>query len=463
MENNQDLTNSEVDFNLIWENAKKIVENETTALTFDVWIRSLVPVGIRGDSLILKSPSVGAKNVILKGHQDKIINAVKECSGFLESIEIVVDDELTDEEQIFFDDPKRKSKQEQPKMVNNKSSHFNPKFTFENYVVGPTNEFTVAAAKAVAENPGGQYNPLFVYGGPGLGKTHILHAIGNQITEEKPELTVVYVTTEEFTNDFIETVSKNELDMNAGFRTKYRTADVLIVDDIHSIIGKPRVQEEFFHTFNALIGANKQIVLSSDKPPKEINPLEDRLKTRFEWGLMTDIGMPEIETRIAILKKKAYIERHIVDDEVLEYIAEAMITSVRELEGYLSRCVFYAGLLKKPKVTLEIATEALKNYITESKATFDSDKILEKVCSYFDVSKNQLLGRDRKKELSYPRQICMYLLDNMLKMPYTSIGKIFGKDHATVIYCKNKVEKLLKTDKHIQMQIKDIKDLCTSK
>lgn len=461
--NNQDLTNFEFDYKQIWDDAKKIVASEISALTYDVWIKALEPIGVRGDALVLKSPSAGAKSVILKSHSERITKAIQETTNYINSFEVVVEDEIN-EEDLFFDDPKKKlPTEEKLTKKNNKSSTFNPKFTFENYVVGPSNEFTVAAAKAVAENPGGQYNPLFIYGGAGLGKTHILHAIGNQIVEQKPELVVVYVTTEQFTNEFIETVSKNELDMNAGFRNKYRNADVLIVDDVQSIIGKPRVQEEFFHTFNALIAANKQIVLSSDRPPKEINPLEDRLKTRFEWGLMTDINIPEIETRIAILKKKSYIERHIVDDDVLEYIAEAMTTSVRELEGYLSRCVFYAGLLKKPKVTLDVATEALKNYITVSKVTFDSDKIIEKVCKYFDVSKNQLLGRDRKKELSYPRQICMYLLDNMLEMPYTSIGKIFGKDHATVIYCKNKVDKLLKTDKLLQTQIKDIKDLCTTK
>ena len=458
---NKETNTTELDYKKIWDNAKKIVASVTSALTYDVWIKALEPIGIRGDALILKSPSAGARSVIQKSHTEKINEAIKEVCPHLNSFEVVVEDEI-EEENLVFDDPKIKPEQ----AVSNKttkSSQFNPKFTFENYVVGPTNEFTVAAAKAVAENPGGQYNPLFIYGGAGLGKTHILHAIGNQLVETKPELTVVYVTTEQFTNEFIETVSKNELDMNTGFRNKYRNADVLIVDDVQSIIGKPRVQEEFFHTFNALISQNKQIVLSSDRPPKEITPLEDRLRTRFEWGLMTDIGVPEIETRIAILKKKTYMERHLVDDDVLVYIAEAMTTSVRELEGYLSRCIFYAGLLKKPKVTLEVAQEALKNYITVSKVSFDSDKIIEKVCKYFDVSKNQLLGKDRKKELSYPRQICMYLLDNMLEMPYTSIGKIFNKDHATVIYCKNKIDKLLKTDKLLQTQVKDIKDLCMSK
>lgn len=458
----KDVTEKELDYRQIWEDAKKIVASETSVFTYDVWIKNLEPIGIRGDSLILKSPSAGARAVIQKSHAEKITRAIQQTTPMLATFEVVIEEEL-EESELFFDDPHDKSKDDFKKSPKSSSSDFNPRFTFDNYVVGPSNEFTVAASKAVAENPGGQYNPLFIYGGAGLGKTHILHAIGNQLVETKPELTVVYVTTEEFTNEFIETVSKNELDMNTGFRNKYRTADVLIVDDVQSIIGKPRVQEEFFHTFNALISQNKQIVLSSDRPPKEITPLEDRLRTRFEWGLMTDIGVPEIETRIAILKRKAYIDRHLVDDSVLHYIAEAMTTSVRELEGYLSRCVFYAGLLKKPRVTLEIAQEALKNYITESKVNFDSEKIIEKVCKYFDVSKNQLLGKDRRKELSYPRQICMYLLDNMLEMPFTSIGRIFNKDHATVIYCKNKIERLEKTDKLLQTQIKDIKDLCQGK
>lgn len=459
--NKEKITN-DLDYKKIWDDAKKIVASKTSVIQYEVWIKALEPIGIRGDALILKSPSAGARNVIQKSHTEKITEAIKSITPHLCAFEVVAEDE-NDESELVFDDPKEKKKSKPQTKKNSNSSIFNPKFTFENFVVGPTNEFTVAAAKAVAETPSGQYNPLFVYGGSGLGKTHILHAIGNQILETKPELTVVYVTTEDFTNEFIETVSKNELDMNTGFRNKYRNVDVLIVDDIHSIIGKPRVQEEFFHTFNALIGQNKQIVLSSDRPPKEITPLEDRLRTRFEWGLITDIGIPEIETRIAILKKKTFIDRHSVDDEVLEYIAEAMTTSVRELEGYLSRCIFYAGLFKKPKVTLDVAQEALKNYITISKVTFDSDKIIEKVCKYFEVSKNQLLGKDRKKELSYPRQICMYLLDNMLGMPNTSIGKIFNKDHATVIYCKNKIDKLLKSDKLLQTQIKDIKDLCMSK
>ncbi|MGN1258809.1 MAG: chromosomal replication initiator protein DnaA [Christensenellales bacterium] len=458
---------TQLNYTEIWDNAKKLIVNKTSALTFDVWIKALEPIGVRGDALILMSKSEGAKSVILKSYSDIITSSIKECTSELSSFELVVEDDEDAKEIISqnekINDELNKKEFLKPKEKYSNNASFNPKFTFDNYVVGPSNEFTVAASKAVAENPGTNYNPLFIYGGVGLGKTHILHAIGNYLLDTKPELNVVYVTTEQFVNEFIETVGKNELDLNTGFRNKYRSADVLMVDDIQSIIGKPRVQEEFFHTFNALTSANKQIILSSDRPPKEINPLEERLRSRFECGLITDIGVPEIETRIAILKKKVIIERHLVDDEVLEYIAEAMTTNVRELEGFLSRCVFYAGLLKKPRVTLDVAKEALKNYITVSKVTFDSDKIVEKVCKYFEISKNQLLGKDRKKELSYARQICMYLLDEMLEMPYTSIGKIFNKDHATVIYCKNKVAKQIKTDKLMQTQVKDIKDLCTSK
>ena len=444
----------------IWEEAKKIIVNKITALTFDMWFNNgLKPLTIRDDELILITKMQGVKAVILKSYYNIVLEAVQEVAIFIKSVQIVVEN---DEDALsLLEETKEKEKTVKQKPKNNSS--FNPKFTFDNYVVGPSNEFTVAAAKAVAENPGTNYNPLFVYGGVGLGKTHILHSIGNHILDNQPDLNVVYVTTEQFVNEFIETVGKNELDLNTGFRNKYRNADVLIVDDVQSIIGKPRVQEEFFHTFNALTSQNKQIVLSSDRPPKEINPLEERLRSRFEWGLITDIGIPEIETRIAILKKKALLERHNVDDQVYEYIAEAMTTNIRELEGFLSRCVFYAGLLKKPRITLEIAQEALKNYITVSQESFDSDKIIEKVCKYFELSKNQLLGKDRKKELSYARQICIYLIDEMLEMPYTSIGKIFNKDHATIIYCKNKVQKLLKTDKLLQTQIKDIQDLCKSK
>lgn len=457
-----DQNNSTIDFRKIWEETKKEISAEVSALTYDVWIKALEPVEIRGNSLILSSPSQGARTVVLKNHKEKIERILRDISPFLSGFEIIVGDNTNILERLEEVSNKKEILPSRDSSIS-KNFSFNPRFTFENYVIGPSNEFTVAAAKAVAENPGTNYNPLFIYGGVGLGKTHLLHAIGNYVSETKPNLNVVYVTIEEFTNEFIETVGKNELNLNTGFRNKYRNADILIVDDIQSIIGKPRVQEEFFHTFNALSGQNKQIIISSDRPPKEITPLEERLRSRFEWGLMTDIGIPEIETRIAILKKKVFIERQLVDDDVLEYIAEAMTTNIREMEGLLSRCVFFAGLMKKPRVTIEVAKDALKNYITDSKSSVDADRIMEQVCKYFGISKNQIIAKDRRKEISYARQICMYLLDEMIGMPYTSIGKLFGKDHSTVIYCKNKVAQDLKSDKNLATQIKDLKIFCMRK
>lgn len=450
---------TEPDFVTIWEDAKVHLQSKISAFEFDMWIKGLEPLMIKDKYLILESKTQGNKAVVLK-KAETIEDALKHASRTVTKFKVVV---AGDEDYDAIKQVKEALDKTLniPKKIKKPESYaFNPRFTFDNYVVGPSNEFTVAAAKAVAEKPGTNYNPLFVYGGVGLGKTHILHAIGNELAEIHPDLNVVYVTTEQFTNEFIETVGKNELNLNSGFRNKYRNADVLIVDDIQSIIGKPRVQEEFFHTFNALIGQNNQIVLSSDRPPKEINPLEERLRSRFECGLITDIGVPEIETRIAILKKKCMIDRHVVDDDVLHYIAEAMTSNIRELEGFLSRCVFSAVLQKKPRVTMEIAKQALKNYAEVTKVNYDSDKILDKVCAYFEITKNQLLGKDRRKELSYARQIAMYLLDELMHLPYTSIGKIFGKDHATVIYCKNKVISELETNKLLQVQIRDLKGLC---
>lgn len=459
------LENNNLNFDIkkVWEETRKLISAEVSALTYDVWIKALEPIDIQENILILSSPSEGAKTVILKNHREKIERCLSETCPSLIGFEIIVGEESKILDRLEEESQKKEKKKSVSKTTTKQSTIFNPKFTFENYVVGPSNEFTVAAAKAVAENPGTNYNPLFIYGGVGLGKTHLLHAIGNHISETKPNLSVVYVTIEEFTNEFIETVRRNELNLNSGFRNKYRNLDILIVDDIQSIIGKPRVQEEFFHTFNALTSQSKQIIISSDRPPKEITPLEERLRSRFEWGLMTDIGIPEMETRVAILKKKVYIERQLVDDDVLTYIAESMTSNIREMEGLLSRCVFYAGLMKKPRVTIEVAKDALKNYVSENKTTIDADRIMEQVCKYFGITRTQITAKDRRKEISYARQICMYLLDELIGMPYTSIGKMFGKDHATVIYCKNKVAQDLKTNKSLAVHIKDLKNMCNKK
>lgn len=449
--------------NDIWEEAKLSIAKDITAISFDVWIKTLEPVDIIDDTLCLCASSTSGKNIILKNqtYYDSILRAIKDLVPSVTKLELVVRDE-GDKPQTVTEIEKRPARMaKQPEKQT--SFSFNPKYTFDNYVIGGNNQFVAAAAKAVATNPGGSYNPLFIYGGVGLGKTHLLHAIGNAITEQHPDLNVVYVTIEKFTNDLIESIQKGSNSAKSEFRTKYRNADVLIVDDVQFIINKNSVQEEFFHTFNELNQNGKQIVISSDKPPKEINPLEERLRSRFEWGLIADIGLPDIETRIAILNKKASLERYNVDPEVISYIADAVKTNIREMEGMLARAVFYAGLLGQPRVTMDTAREALKNYLIQTEETVDAGNILDVVCKYYNLKKEELLARKRTKEIAEARQIAMFLIAEFINMPLASIGSIFGKDHATVIYAKNKVAEDIKKSPKLAVQINDMKQMIKCK
>ena len=449
--------------NDIWEEAKLSIAKDITAISFDVWIKTLEPVDIIDDTLCLCASSTSGKNIILKNqtYYDSILRAIKDLVPTVTKLELVVRDE-GDKPQTVTEIEKRPARMaKQPEKQT--SFSFNPKYTFDNYVIGGNNQFVAAAAKAVATNPGGSYNPLFIYGGVGLGKTHLLHAIGNAITEQHPDLNVVYVTIEKFTNDLIESIQKGSNSAKSEFRTKYRNADVLIVDDVQFIINKNSVQEEFFHTFNELNQNGKQIVISSDKPPKEINPLEERLRSRFEWGLIADIGLPDIETRIAILNKKASLERYNVDPEVFSYIADAVKTNIREMEGMLARAVFYAGLLGQPRVTMDTAREALKNYLIQTEETVDAGNILDVVCKYYNLKKEELLARKRTKEIAEARQIAMFLIAEFINMPLASIGSIFGKDHATVIYAKNKVAEDIKKSPKLAVQINDMKQMIKCK
>ena len=449
--------------NDIWEEAKLSIAKDITAISFDVWIKTLEPVDIIDDTLCLCASSTSGKNIILKNqtYYDSILRAIKDLVPTVTKLELVVRDE-GDKPQTVTEIEKRSVRMDK-QTEKQTSFSFNPKYTFDNYVIGGNNQFVAAAAKAVATNPGGSYNPLFIYGGVGLGKTHLLHAIGNAITEQHPDLNVVYVTIEKFTNDLIESIQKGSNSAKSEFRTKYRNADVLIVDDVQFIINKNSVQEEFFHTFNELNQNGKQIVISSDKPPKEINPLEERLRSRFEWGLIADIGLPDIETRIAILNKKASLERYNVDPEVISYIADAVKTNIREMEGMLARAVFYAGLLGQPKVTMDTAREALKNYLIQTEETVDAGNILDVVCKYYNLKKEELLARKRTKEIAEARQIAMFLIAEFINMPLASIGSIFGKDHATVIYAKNKVAEDIKKSPKLAVQINDMKQMIKCK
>ena len=324
-------------------------------------------------------------------------------------------------------------------------ANLNPKYTFDTFVVGSNNRFAHAASVAVAESPGESYNPLFLYGGVGLGKTHLMHSVAHYILKHDPSKKVLYVTSETFTNELIEAlkVGKNGNEMAmTSFREKYRNNDVLLIDDIQFIIGKESTQEEFFHTFNTLHGANKQIILSSDRPPKDMDILEDRIRSRFEWGLLADIQSPDYETRIAILRKKQELDGYSVSDDVIEYIASNIKSNIRELEGALNKIIAYANLEKR-EINIDLAEQVLRDIISPNeKKVITPEFIIDTVADHFDITPSDIVGSKRSSKIVFPRQIAMYLCREMLDAPLTGIGKMMGdRDHTTVMHGIEKIEK----------------------
>lgn len=318
-------------------------------------------------------------------------------------------------------------------------SSLNPKYTFDTFVTGSSNRFAHAAAMAVAESPGKIYNPFFMYGGVGLGKTHLMHAIGNRVLHNHPDMRVLYVSSEQFTNEIIRSIQEGTAEK---FRQKYRNIDVLLVDDIQFLSGKTSTQEEFFHTFNTLHDAQKQIILSSDRPPREVERLEDRLRSRFEWGLITDIQAPDLETRIAILKNKAQLDHFSVPNDVMVYIASRIDSNIRELEGALTRVVAYASLIKKP-VTTDLVAEALKDVFPNNKTREVTMEVIQEiVASYFKIKIEDLHAKKRTRSIAYPRQIAMYLCRELTDTSLPQIGNFFGgRDHTTVLHACDKISK----------------------
>lgn len=384
---------------------------------------------IAEDRIILAAPNEFTKGILEGRYLNLIKNAIKQVTNKEYNIQFTIPGEdlsinvgqsLTSNNSTF-----------------NQRSQLNPKYTFDTFVIGNSNRFAHAASLAVAEAPAQAYNPLFIYGGVGLGKTHLMHAIGHYILNQTPNAKVVYVSSEKFTNELINSIRD---DRNNQFRNKYRNVDVLLIDDIQFIAGKESTQEEFFHTFNALHEANKQIVISSDRPPKEIPTLEDRLRSRFEWGLIADIQPPDLETRIAILKKKAKVENIDVPDDVMQYIASKIQSNIRELEGALIRIVAYSSLTNK-KITLELAEEALKDIISSDKPKKITVKLIKEVVSKeFNIKVEDFNSRKRTKSIAYPRQIAMYLTRELTDLSLPKIGEEFGgRDHTTVIHAYDKI------------------------
>lgn len=437
-------------WNEILETVKK--EHEISDVSFDTWMRPLEVYAIEGNTLYILVPSEQmALSYISKKYYLPLKVAIAEIIGIEYEITFILPEQAK-KINLSKKPPKKTT------ALNGSNSNLNPNYTFDTFVVGNNNRFAQSAALAVAESPGEAYNPLYIYGGPGLGKTHLMHSIGHFILDHNPETKVIYVTSEEFTNEVIESIRNGNASSMTKFRDKYRTVDVLMIDDIQFIIGKESTQEEFFHTFNALQTQGKQIILTSDKPPKDMETLEERIRSRFEWGLMADIGVPDYETRMAILQKKAETDNFEIDDEILNYIATNIKSNVRELEGALNKLFAYHNLVGT-SITMEIAQKELQNIITPDKPReITPQLIIEVVSEHFHISIDQMISKSRSSNIAKPRQIAMYLCKDMTGSPLDSIGTLLGgRDHSTIIHGVRKVEEEYENNETVRSTIETIK------
>lgn len=423
----------------IWEETLKIIEEEMSTVSFETWIQPIIPCGIEENRLYLQVENVFYREMLEKRYLTLIQNAVKQAAH--QEYEIVI---ITEEEKMAKPVPAAMEQKPENNLVRN----LNPKYVFDSFVVGNSNRMAHAASLAVAEAPAQAYNPLFLYGNSGLGKTHLMHSIAHFILEKKPSAKVLYVTSETFTNELINSIQNNK---NEEFRNKYRNIDVLLIDDIQFISKKEGTQEEFFHTFNALHESNKQIIISSDRPPKEIKTLEDRLRNRFEWGLIADIQPPDYETRNAILRKKAERDNLEVPNDVMAYIAKNIVSNIRELEGALNRIVAYAKLTNQD-ISIALAENSLKDIFSENASKpLTTDLIQEIVANHYNIRVEDIQGSKKPKNIAFPRQISMYLCRKLLDISLPKIGESFGgRDHTTVIHAISKIEKQMETDPALQ-------------
>ena len=436
----------------IWEETLKLIEEEVSTVSFETWIQPIIPCGIEGDRLYLQVENEFYREMLEKRNLTLIRNAVKQAAH--REYEIVI---LTEEEKFSKPVPTEQ------KTENNLVRNLNPKYVFDSFVVGNSNRMAHAASLAVAEAPAQAYNPLFLYGNSGLGKTHLMHSIAHFILDKKPDAKVLYVTSETFTNELINSIQNNK---NEEFRNKYRNIDVLLIDDIQFIIGKESTQEEFFHTFNVLHSASKQIVLSSDKPPKEMETLEERFRSRFEWGLIADIQSPDYETKVAILLKNAENYEKKINNAIFEYIANNIQSNIRELEGAFNKIIAFSKINKIPldELTMAHAEDALKDVIYPSKTKeITTDLILNIVAEHFEVTAEDIKSQRRNVEFVIPRQVYMYLCRELIETPLTNIAKTLGKkDHTTIIHGIKKIEEEMKFNEELKNKINIIKNILSS-
>ena len=437
---------------LLKEKWDKILEsirddNELSNVAFKTWLLPLKVFRIEGNILKITAPFEQAATYVENKYKTFLYVAVAEAMGEEYEIRIITEDEALKEKPLEPETPKKAAAAPAPKVAEEQKTNLNPRYTFDTFVIGSNNRFAHAAALAVAESPGKEYNPLFLYGGVGLGKTHLMHSVAHYILQQDPTKKVLYVTSEVFTNELIDSIRNGNNNSMTAFREKYRNIDVLLIDDVQFIIGKESTQEEFFHTFNALHSANKQIIISSDRPPKDMETLEARLQSRFEWGLIADISSPDYETRMAILRKKEELDGYNIDDEVIRYIATNIKSNIRELEGALNKLVALSNLEKR-EINISMAEEVLKDIISPNqKREVTPQVILEVVAEHYGISVSDIIGGKRNAEIVTPRQVVMYPCREITDTPYKAIGILLGnRDHSTIINGDGKVRKQLQAN-----------------
>ena len=434
---------------------KDLLKDELTPISYETWILPLGIESIDDNHIVFSIVSDFQRDFIETKFRSLIFNTLRYITNKEWTFSVAEIADSTQKGDIISDKNSNVSDME----LEHNHLTLNPKYTFETFVVGNNNRFAHAAALAVGNEPGKSYNPLFIYGGVGLGKTHLMHAIGNRILENNSKSNILYVTSEKFTNQLINAIKDSKTEM---FRNKYRNIDVLLIDDIQFIAGKDRIQEEFFHTFNTLREDGKQIIISSDKPPRDIEFLEDRLKSRFEWGLLADISCPDYETRLAILRKKAQDENIIIDDSILSDIATKIDSNIRELEGVFNKIVARASLTHSP-ITIELAENIINEFKYESEKVISCDFIKETVSKYFSIDKEELAGSKRSNDIAFPRQIAMYLCREIANMSFPQIGIEFGnRDHSTVMHGYNKISKEIKEKNSTKLIVESVKNIITS-
>ena len=449
-----------LDKNELLNQAKELLKNEMTNISFTTWIKTLEIGNIYDNKIELITSNAMQTDAIKSRYYDLIINTFNFLTNKSWQLEIIDSSDASAQSNV--QEALDNSFDNLTSSPEYSKTSQNPKYTFDTFVVGNNNRFAHATALAVAEAPSSMYNPLFIYGGVGLGKTHLMQAIGNEILKRDSSKKVLYVTSEAFTNELVNAIKdanyKNEL-----FRNKYRNIDILLIDDIQFFAGKNTAQEEFFHTFNTLHQNGKQIILSSDKPPRDIALLEDRLKSRFEWGLIADISMPDYEMRLAILRKKTQMEGILIDDDILSLIATRIDSNIRELEGVLNKILAYTSLTHSP-ITIEVVEKAINDVTLQKENIISADYIQDVVSNYFKIDKRDMVSSKKSNDIAYPRQIAMYLCRTVGQMSFPRIGNDFGgRDHTTVMHAYKKIEKEIKENTNTKLIVESVKTIITNK